>query len=251
MAGGFRWLFFLLLMTPMLPTLAQQQASTPVGTSQAAPITQDAQQLLELGQLYMGQNNPAFTLKPASLEMDARNQAGEQALRTFRQLTALYPKFTDGWLWLGITLTETLQYSKKHPDGAPMRTAAEVAEGVRAFRTAYELKPDDLIYTSYYGEALMVYREDFDAARTLWERYLTVAKTDMQRVTALTQAARACLNKSYFGKIEKKLSAHDAKEQFAAAEAYIKQAVAICPNASDVKSMQALLQKYRGTICGN
>jgi hypothetical protein len=238
-------------MVSLRPLVAQDMPS-PTRINPVAPtaITENARRLLELGQLYMGRNNPAYACTPEELTAQQRNDAAQPALSTLQQLTTLYPKYADGWLWLGIALTETLCYSKQSPKGAPSSTPATITEGVRAFRTAYECNPTDLVCVTYYGDALMQYRADFDAARQLWENYFKIAKTDMQKVTALTQAARACLNKAYFGKIEKRLSPEQVKQEFQAAERFVQQAAAICPQAPHVTAMQGLLKQYRTTLYG-
>lgn len=251
MAANSRWwiccIFCLWVTTSAI--FAQDNAVIPPAAPPTA-ITEDARHLLELGQLLMGQNNQTYALKSAAIDMAKRNETGEQALRIFRQLVTRYPDFADGWLWLGISLTERLQYTKKHPEGEPLRSKENIQDGINAFQKAYECRPDDLVCVLYYGEALMTYRQDFDKVRALWEQYLQKAKTDMQKVTSLTQAARACLNKAYFGASNKKLTTEAAKQQLDIADKYINQAMKICPNAPDVKSMKALLQQYRNVICG-
>lgn len=251
LAGGLRCYVMLLVSCLAWSTFAFAQEATPQQLNLLpATVTTDAEHLLELGQLLMGQNNPGYALKRAELDQTARNEAGAQAVRTLKQLTTLYPKFADGWLWLGIAYTETLRYSDKAPRGEPARTKESIASGIEAFRTAWELQPNDLVYATYFGEALMTYCADFDGARKFWEKYLATVKTDMQRVTALTQIARACLNKGYFGKINKTLSAVQIKEQYTTAEKYVNEAAAICPRAADVQAMQKLLRDYRAILYG-
>lgn len=251
MAAKFRWwICCVLFLWVTTATIFAQESAVIPPTAPPTAITEDARHLLELGQLLMGQNNQTYALKTTRMDMEKRNETGAQALRIFHQLVTRYPDFADGWLWLGIALTERLQYSPKHPEGESLRSKEEIAEGMSAFRKAYECRPDDLVCVLYYGEALMTYRQDFDKARTLWEQYLLTARTDMQKVTALTQAARACLNKAYFGANKKKLTPQTAKQLLDKADQYINQAIKICPNAPDVKSMKALLQQYRNVICG-
>lgn len=232
-------------------SLLAQRSTTAAGDRTTPPaVTDDAERLLQLGQLYMGQNNPEYALQPAKLDATARNDAGGRARRIFQQLTARFPDNGDGWLWLGISYTETLRYTPKAPKGERQRSAEEIADGLHAFRTAYESKPDDIVYAVYYGEALMTCSEDFDGARKLWDKYLKNAKTDMQRVMALTQSARACLNKAYFGKMAKKLPGQEIRQLFLEAEDLVAQAVRICPKTPDVKTMQELLDKYRPLLGG-
>ena len=225
-------------------------AAPPTDTTPAA-VTEDAQRLLELGQLLMGDNNPQYTLTPKKMSADARNRAGEQALRVFEQVTTLYPDFSDGWLWLGIARTEMLIYDKDGADGKPRRTPEDIALGVRAFRFAVDAKPDNLLCATFYGDALMVYLEDFDAARAFWENFYTQARSDLARVTAQVQASRACLNHAYFGHLRKTLAPDAIKVLFADAEKYAKQAAEIMPRAADVKAMLALLDKHRKTLTGS
>lgn len=228
------------------------EGTTPPPTTPNAPasVADDAARLLELGKLLMSQNNPCYAAKPAKLDFAARNAAGDQAVQTFQKVVKLHPQLADGWLWLGIALTETLHYSKEFPQGQAVTSESQLTDGVQAFRTAYERTPTNLICVSYYGEALMVYKRDFAAAGKLWERYLQVASTDVQRVTALVQTARAILNAAYFGKADKTMTADQVRTSFARAESYVVQAAKLCPAAADVKEMQALLQQYRKTLIG-
>ena len=207
--------------------------------------------LIEIGKLQMGRNNPAYaaTQSATPLDFSARNAAGEQALRTFQFVVKMFPQHADAWLWLGIAETETLHCSKDHPEGQPIASKEKLQEAIQNFRKAYELRPDDLIIVSYYGEALISYGNDFPTARKLWETYLTVADTDLHRVTAHVQTARACLNQAYFGKAEK-MPAAEIKQLYTDAERYVKQAAKICPNDEDVKEMQSLLQQYRKSLIG-
>ncbi len=135
-------------------------------------ITEDASRLLELGKLLMGQNNPSMPSHPRELSADARNAAGEQALSTFRTVVKLYPQSAEGWLWLGIALTETLRYSKEAPQGQRTLSDDRIAEGVQALRNAYQRAPADITFVRYYGDALMTYKHDFDGARKFWETFL-------------------------------------------------------------------------------
>lgn len=239
-----------LLVCNAFPAWAESAKPDPDNRPAPEAVTEDAVRLLQLGQLYMGRNNPNYSLQPEKLDFDTRNSAAAQARRIFQQVTTRFPRYGDGWLWLGISLTETLAYSKKKPEGEPVRVVADLADGVQAFRRAYESKTDDIVYAMYYGEALMTCSGDFDGARVLWSEYLKSARTDMQRVTALTQAARACVNKAYFGKVAKKISVQQARQLFGEAEAFALRAAGLCPQAPDVKAMKALLEKHRDFICG-
>ncbi len=218
-AGGYRWLAMMLLglVCWTAPLHAGEHAPAPEHGSKPPAITEDASRLLELGKLLMGQNNPVYAGVPMQYGADARNAAGEQALSTFRTVVKLYPQSADGWLWLGIALTETLEYSKEVPQGRRTLTGEKIAEGVQAFRCAYERAPANITYVKYYGDALMKYKHDFEAARKLWETFLPMANTDLQRVVALVQSARASLNKAYFGKAEK-MPPEEVKQNFLDAE---------------------------------
>lgn len=231
-----------------LPLVAQETAPPPA-IEEPASVTQDEVRLLELGKLLMGQNNPAYAPAAATLPIDTRNQAGEQALRTFQAVVKRNPKSVDGWLWSGIALTETLYYTKKDPKGVPVRNEARVTEGVNAFRTAYELAPDEMVCVSYYSDALMNYRKDFAAVRNLWDTFLRVADSDQQRAIALVQAARACLNAAYFGK-QQKMPAAQVRQHFLAAEEYVRLAAKLCPKSPGVLEMQQLLQQNRTALYG-
>jgi len=251
MAGGIRWLAIILIgyVIWMAPLHAGEKASSPEGNTAPPAITEDAARLLELGKLFMGQNNPTYTDSTAKYTIESRNMAAEQALNTFRTVVKLYPQYAEGWLWLGIALTETLHYTKEAPQGQHVITENKINEGVQAFRNAYERAPADITYVKYYGDALMVYQYDFDGARKLWERYLPMATTDLQRVTALVQSARASLNKAYFGKA-KKMPAAEIRQNFQDAANAVQRAAKLCPKADDVKQMQALLQQYRKILYG-
>jgi len=175
------------------------------------------------------------------LDSDSRNAAGEQALHIFNLLVVSYPKSAECWLWYGIALTETLRYSVDAPDGVYTENADELTRGTQAFLRAYELSPKDLVCVGYFGEALMVYRKDFDAAQRIWTEYRKLASTDLQKVTANVQLARACLNKAYFGKAKNTLSKREITELLKSADDYLKSASSICPNASDVREMKQIL----------
>ncbi|HEX2952020.1 MAG TPA: hypothetical protein VHV83_21000 [Armatimonadota bacterium] len=255
MTGGVRWLllFFVVLTTCTVLMAAQGQAPTQAKSSvppQAATISKESMQVFLEGQRCMGLNNPAYSLDKNDVGMAARNDAGDKALQYFRQVTTMYPKFAEGWLWLGIVLTERLQYSKQAPKGELLRSEDDIHKGIDAFHNAYLCDTNNLLCVTYYGEALMAYQGDFEAASKLWEQYLLVAKTDMQRVTALTQAGRAYFNMGYFGKRRKNMSAKTIKRNYLTAEGYIEQAAKICPNTPSVKEMQGLLQQYRSTLYG-
>jgi len=252
MAGGKRWFCLLLIYCFVMAgrLFAQDVAPAQISTPPPAAITDDVKRLLELGELYMGINNPDYARRVVKVDPNARNAAGVKALHVFHQVTTLAPDDQEGWLWLGIAYTETLHYTDKSTQGEPARTHADIQSGINAFRTAFRCQPTDLLCATYYGDAMMVYCENFDGARDFWENYLSTAKTDMQRVTALTQAARACLNKAYFGKIRKTLSPDEVKQQFTDAEHYVQQAAAIMPRVRSVKIMQDLLQQYRSACCG-
>ena len=124
----------------------------------------------------MGKNNPAYALQTTMLDMKTRNEAGAQAMRIFRLVTERYPSCADGWFWLGIALTETLRYTKIIRMAYEAHTPAMTTEGVRAFRAAYDSKPDDLIFATYYGEALMAYCEEFDTALAFWNSIIVSRK---------------------------------------------------------------------------
>ena len=234
-----------------LTPLPAQEKTPPAPNKSTSPrIAVDAVRMLEEGKTQMGKNNPLYANAPAKLTAEERNSASLAARGTFRSLVKLYPQFADGWLWLGIVLTESLHYSKEHPAGESNATAAEITEGIQAFQTAYQRNPTDLISVSYYGEALMTYRKDFAAACKLWEDYAAVASTDLQRMIADVQNARACLNRAYFGKAENSLSDNEVKANYQHAEDLIEKAAKLCPNAQDVKDMQALLKQYRKTLMG-
>jgi hypothetical protein len=228
---------------------AQDQAPAPAPACTPVTVTDDAQRLLELGTLLLGQNNPAYAKQSSVLAGEARNIAGEQACNTFARLVKHYPDFADGWRWLGTALLDTLRYTKATPAGQPIRTPARVADAVAALRTAYELQPTCLQCVSFYGDALMEYCKDFEEARKIWECYWQSAQTTGQRVLALTQLARACLNKAYFGRACNR-PLQEVRTQFLAAENYLHQARKLNPKAEEVKEMQFLLQQHRKTLYG-
>jgi len=251
MTVGMRWLAIILLGLGCwnMSLHAEEHAPAPEKTNKPSAITEDASRLLELGKLLMGQNNPVYSGTPMKNCADARNAAGEQALSTFRTVVKLYPQFAEGWLWLGIALTETLYYSKDEPQGRSTLTEEKSAEGVQAFRCAYDRAPANITYVKYFGDALMTYKHDFEGARKLWAAFLPTAVTDLQRVVALVQSARASLNKAYFGK-DAKMSPGEIAQNFHAAENNVMLAAKLCPNARDVKEMQILLQQYRKILYG-
>ena len=139
-AGGVRWLAIMVLSLVCWRALpaADEHAPTLEGGSKPPAVTEDAARLLELGKLLMGQNDPVYAGVPMKYSADARNAAGEQALSTFRTVVKLYPQAAEGWLWLGIALTETLAYSADAPQGRRTLSEEKIAEGLRAFRSAYE-----------------------------------------------------------------------------------------------------------------
>jgi tetratricopeptide (TPR) repeat protein len=251
MTGGYRWflLLFICCFAVAGRLFAQDEAPAQVTATPPSAITDDVKRLLELGELYMGINNPEYARRVIKSDPATRDVAGSQALCVFQQVTTLAPDNQDGWLWLGIAYTERLHYTKQTPQGIATHTRADITAGMDAFRMALRCQPTDLLCATYYGDALMTYCQNFDAAREFWDNYLTIAKTDMQRVIAMTQAARACLNKAYFGKQRKTLSADEAKEQYATAERYVQQAAAIMPRMRAVQTMQALLLQYHDACC--
>jgi tetratricopeptide (TPR) repeat protein len=253
MAGPWRWLSVLIIGILLSVSSAYAQDSTapaPPPATAPASVTEDVLRLLEIGKMLMGHNNPAVSCtKPVELPPEARNAAGERALHAFRSITKLDPKCADGWLWLGIALTQRLRYNEEAPQGEPVVDEAALNEGFIAFRTAYECHPRDPLYVSYYGEMLMSVRKDFEGARRLWDTFYQAATNDMQRVTALVQAARACLNHAYFGKAHKR-PAEEVQRSYYESVSYIQKAAKIYPNATDVKEMQRLVQEYRKLLCG-
>jgi tetratricopeptide (TPR) repeat protein len=244
------WLAALAVVLPCLimPACAE---NGPAGTPPPVPvaINEDSARLMELGKLLMGQNNPAYALFAEKLPLERRNAAGEQALRTFLTLVKREPRYAEGWLWLGIAYTERLQYSKDCPQGKCLRSEATISNGLEAFKTAYTCKPTSEDCVKYYGDALIEFRHDFDGALKLWQGYLAVAKTDLQKVLAYVQAARACLNKAYFGK-EAKLPPEFVRQQYQEAVNYVQMAAKLLPYARDVKEMQALLLQYKRLLAG-
>lgn len=238
------------LLACIFPVLAED---APPAQPPAAPtaINEETARLLELGKLLMGQNNPDFALVPEKLPIAQRNAAGDQALRTFKVVVKREPRLAEGWLWLGIALTQSLQYSRDFPQGRLVRTEPAINEGLTAFRTAYECDATGEDGIKYYSDALMEFRKDFDTALTLWEKYLARPEplSDLQRMIANVQAARACLNKAYFGK-EDKLPIETIRKYYNSAVTYLQQASALFPNARDVKEMQLLLQQYKQYILG-
>jgi tetratricopeptide (TPR) repeat protein len=251
LSGGARWIAIILFAILAITVFASAEETPPRDDNPPAPviITADIARLLELGKLLMGQNNPAYAPAPDKLSFEQRNSAGEQALRTFQDVVKREPRLSEGWLWLGIAYTENLRYSKEFPHGHPIVTEAVTSDGIEAFRKAYECDPANEDCVKYYGDALIEYRKDFDAALKLWEKYLTVARTDLQKVIAYVQAARACLNKAYFGKVTK-LPPETVKQYYQQAVDYQQQALKLCPNARDVKEMQQLLARYRKLLLG-
>lgn len=235
-------LILLFLMLPFKIFAAEEVPPPPQA------ITEDAQRMLELGQLLMGENNPAFAPAPNKLSPDARNKAGKQATQLFTQLSVLYPDFPDGWLWLGIACTNTLHYQKNGVIDKTPHSPEELATALRAFRNALDLVPQNLLYATYYGDALMSYLQDFDAAYNFWQQYLTAAESDLQRVTALVQMSRALLNKAYFAFQNKKIPIAEINKIFASAENYAAEAAEIMPRASDVIAIQELLKEYHPTL---
>lgn len=253
---GLRWLLLAWLGVCLLAGSARAQDTTPNPDGQTAPplVSGDIPRLMEMGQCLVWRNNPDIappgTKSDPSITADARNEAGAQALRIFRAIVTRAPQNAQGWLWLGITLTNTLQYSKEHPKGERVLTDADLTEAMEAFRTAYERAPTDMTFVGYYGDALMELRKDFDTARKLWDSFLPVAKDDIQRATALTQASRACLNKAYFGKTDNSLTAEQTHALFQDAQTYVTRAAKLLPKAACVREMQALLQQYRKYLAG-
>lgn len=245
-----RGIICIVLLMLCLP-LVRAQDAPPEPEPEAPPISAESARLLELGKLLVGQNNPAFAMAPEKLTVEQHNAAGEQALRIFRVLVKREPKLAEAWLWLGIALTETLAYTHDTPQGKPACSEAGVNEGIAAFRTAYELDPacEDII--KCYSDALMEYRKDFDTALSLWVQFLAEPDklTNLQKMVANVQAARACLNKAYFGK-EAKDPAEQVKKFYTDAVTYLQQASALFPGARDVKEMQALLQQHKSFILG-
>lgn len=247
MAGVHRWLAIIavVLLSSAVPVLAGEEDAPPAPTTTAPPdIKEDIARLLELGKLLMGRNNPAYAPAPIDLPFEERNRAGEQALSTFQEVVKREPKLAQGWLWLGIAYTCQLRYEKKTPRGKPLRTEAFVNAGIDAFRKAYACDSAGEDCVKYYGDALMEFRKDFDAALKLWQDYLAVAKTDLQRMLALVQAARACLNKAHAGK-EAKEPAERVRQCYQDAVGYLEQAAALFPKARDVNEMRALLARYQ------
>jgi tetratricopeptide (TPR) repeat protein len=245
-----RWLLAsLLCLLTWTACLAAETTPTPASSGAPASITEDAVKLLELGKLCLGRNNPEFAATAVKLDPDTRNAEGEKALRTFQSLVKRYPQYADGWMWLGLALTETLQCSKEHPDGVPLLTETRISDGLAAFQKAYTANPSNLTYVCCLSDALMLHRKDFDGARKLWDRYLTTATTDVNRVTALVQAGRACLNKAYFGK-SANMAADEVAKYYQAAVTYIKQAARLLPKSDSVKEMQELLRQYRKPLTG-
>ncbi len=243
----------------MLPLLAQEKptkpaapatpVAPPAATTATTTPTAEVIRQLEDGKVLMGLNNPFYAETVEKETPEARNIAGTRALEIFREVVKQYPQYADGWLWLGIALTETLRYTKDHPEGIPTATDEEITEGMQAFKTAHERSPTDLVYASYYGEGLMTYRRDFATAYKMWETFAAVAKNDMERTMAYVQAGRACLNLATFGKAEKKPDA-EVRSQYQAAVGFIDKAAKLCPNAKDVKEMQVLLKQYRKSLLG-
>jgi len=249
MAGRPCWLIAIILslMIGIGAHATGEVTPNPGTTGSPAAVTEDAVRLLELGKLLMGQNNPEFATTPLKLSPEARNTAGEQALRTFQSLVKLKPQYADGWLWLGLALTETLHYSKEHPEGESVLDEARITDGLSALRIAYQQNPANLTYVCCYSDALMAYRKDFDAARKLWDRYLPIATSDCERVTALIQAGRACLNKAFFGKTAG-MPTEEVRGNYQAAVNYVQQAARLLPKSENVREMQELLRQHRKTL---
>jgi len=246
-AGIPRWLaiiaFFLLIIAA--PVFADEKDQPAESTPPTAPvITDEIARMLERGRSLMGQNNPLYAPVPIKIPFEERNRAGKEALHVFEEVTEREPKLAQGWLWLGIAYTQQLQYAKNVPRGKPYRPEAYIDQGIEAFKKAYLCDPTSEDGVKYYGDALMEFRQDFDTALTLWLDYLTVAKTDLQQMVANVQAARACLNKANFGK-EAKMSPEMVQKYYQDAVIYVGNAAELCPNARDVKEMQALLGKYK------
>ncbi len=245
-----RWLLVGLLgLLIWCPVAADETTPTPVTAGAPTSITEDAVKLLDQGKVYLGLNNPEFAAKPQQLDPDTRNGDGDKALRTFQSLVKRFPQYADGWMWLGLALTETLQCSKEHPEGVPQLTESRIADGLAAFEKAYNTNPGNLTYVCCYSDALMTLRKDFDTTRKLWDRYLPTATSDVNRVTALVQAGRACLNKAYFGK-SATMPADEVKQYYQAAATYVKQAAHLLPKSDSVKEMQELLRQYRKPLTG-
>jgi len=251
MAGGTRWRMAAIICLSIGLVTAVAAEQKPPRPSAEAPvaISEDVAHLLELGKLLMGQNNPAYAAAPEPLTFEKRNDAGKQALRTLQTVVKRSPQFAQGWLWLGIALTETLEYTKDAPKGRPLVTNVTLTDGIEAFHRAYQYDAVNEDCVKYYGDALIEYRRDFDGAIQLWSQYLPVAHTDLQRVMALVQTSRAYLNKAYFGK--GKLRAGEVKRCYQRACDCTQQAAKLCPNAQDVKEMQSLLENNRKTLIGN
>ena len=250
-AGARRWLAVFVALLAMVASTRASGEGDSIAEKQPAPpaITEDVVRMMELGKLLMGQNNPAYALVAEKLPVATRNAAGKQALQVFQAVVKREPRYADGWLWLGITCIERLEYGKEGTPGKPVRTPAAINEGIEAFRTAYLHDRANEDCVKYYGDALMEFRQDFDTARKLWLGYLEVAKTDLQQMIAYVQAARACLNKAYFGK-EAKQPVDVVRQQYLEAESYVKKAADLCPNARDVKEMQQLLQQHKRLLTG-
>ena len=251
MVGGCRWLpaLFCVIWFGALPLRAAEPTPPPTTTETPAAITEDVVRLLELGKMYMGRNNPAYAVTPDGWGMAQRNAAGAQAVEILQTVVKRSPRYGQGWLWLGIALTETLAYGKDAPHGRPAASEANIAEGIDAFQRAYTFEPTNEDCVKYYGDALINHRRDFDGAIALWNTYLPGARTDVQRMMALVQLSRAYLNKAYFGK--DKLPAKDVKGSYQHALDYAQQAARICPNSRDVKEMLALLLEHRKALAGD
>ncbi|MHB0936244.1 MAG: tetratricopeptide repeat protein [Armatimonadota bacterium] len=245
--AGRRWLAIIaiILLIAVAPVFADENEESSEPTPPAAPvITEEIARMLERGRMLMGQNNTDYAPIPIKIPFEERNRAGREALHVFEEVVEREPKLAQGWLWLGIAYTQQLQYTKSIPQGKPYRPEAYVNEGIEAFQKAHLCDPASEDGVKYYGDALMEFRKDFDAALKLWQDYLLVAKTDLQRMVANVQAARACLNKANFGK-EAKLPPEQVQKYYQDAVVYVNNAVELCPNARDVKEMQALLGEYK------
>jgi cytochrome c-type biogenesis protein CcmH/NrfG len=255
MAGSRRWLGVLVVIMLLVGTgaVSAQEKAPPAGLVPPTTASDDLARLLEQGQQALATNNPD-TAPPGihpnlNSTPDERNAAGEQALSTFQTVVKRFPQSAEGWMWLGITLTSTLHYSKEHPNGEPAMTDANKADGLDAFRRAYERAPKDIACVAFYSDALIELKRDFDTARKVWDAFLPHAKDDIQRVTALTQCARACLNKAYYGKA-KGMAATEVRRLYKSAQEYVDRAAKMTPKADCVVKMQQLLAQYEKYLNG-
>ncbi len=255
MAGSRRWLVALILLCGLgtLSLRAEENAPPPGGATAPPLVSTDLPRLLELGQMLLAQNNPATAppgIKPDThFTADERNTAGEQALATFQTLVKRYPQSAEGWLWLGIATTNTLRYAKERPAGELLLTDTQKTDGLDAFRHAYERAPKDIACVAFYCDALIELKRDFDTPRKVWDGFLPHARDDIQRVTALTQCARACLNKAYYGKAAN-MPAANVRRWYQTAQDYVRKAAKMTPKAAGVVKMQQLLTQYEKYLCG-